>query len=368
MELPDRIKDHKLKPLTRFHRPDFSPYRNSYEMDYVLGSADPRNEEQWYLGVININTKYLFMVPMELGKTGSLARTEAAIRKIDEEIIRMTNGTGMIHYIRGDGDKAFGTVVKYTTEEDFDAGGVIDKLTRRVVNKRATRGRDLNNLDILLGNQLHVQNNFTSWLENAHKGEGIELFLDSSPYTNKVRVIDRAIRTIRDMVGENQELLSNPDIMAHVVAKYNRTPHTAFISRFAPKGGRGGTGAFSPLQVQLNPDLEEYFIRENMERLKEVRQLQYEAGFFNYKPGNILLIHLDKSKTQESFDKKRRAFNELAVFIEYQNGNVLCRRLTRDEYNKIIPYRQQVLIPIYYTKYLAPSVQEIPRRFQQLVF
>jgi hypothetical protein len=162
------------------------------------------------------------------------------------------------------------------------------------------------------------------------------------------------------MVEENQSLLADPAFMNRVVEIYNTRPHAAFDHKF------------SPLQVQRNPDLEEYYIRENMERLREVKEMQREAGFLNYKPGNVLLIHLDKSKTRDMFDKKRRAFNEVAIFVGYQNGNVVCDRLTRYQ-GRIVrkPHdytaKGRVMIPIYYTKLVAPNLDQLQERFKQLI-
>jgi hypothetical protein len=146
------------------------------------------------------------------------------------------------------------------------------------------------------------------------------------------------------------------------VVAYNNTLHSAFDHQF------------TPLQAQTNPDIEEYYIRENMSRLNEVKELHRDAGFFNYKPGNVLLVHIDKSKTDSKFDKKRRAFNEVAIFTQYVNGNVMCDRLTRDEARKIVKLPQdgrskgRVVIPIYYTKYVAPSLAELDKRFYALIF
>jgi hypothetical protein len=377
------VRDFKLKPLTRFHRPDFSPYRNTFEIDYLISGLDPEGRQRWYLGLININTKYLIMKPSPPDTHGALARTLEAVQEAKEEIERTAPGA-TIHYIRADGDKAFGTakprldfgrIVVRTDNEDHQGLDAVPMMPMGEVEQapappqqqglwsylaslpgpiRIDRRRARPTVE--LGNQEFTANIFTRWLKSA----GIEMFLDSSPFTNKVRVIDRAIRTIRDMVEENQSLLFDPDFMNQVVDIYNTRPHSAFDHKF------------SPLQVQRNPDLEEYYIRENMERLQEVKEMQREAGFLNYKPGNVLLIHLDKSKTRDMFDKKRRAFNEVAIFVGYQNGNVVCDRLTRHE-GRIVRKPQnytakgRVMIPIYYTKLVAPNIEQLGERFKQLI-
>jgi hypothetical protein len=42
----------------------------------------------------------------------------------------------------------------------------------------------------------------------------------------------------------------------------------------------------------------------NSFRLENINERQEEAGLRNYKPGNILLIHLDFVKTENKFTKK----------------------------------------------------------------
>jgi hypothetical protein len=53
--------------------------------------------------------------------------------------------------------------------------------------------------------------------------EGITLYLNSSPFLNKNRVVDRVIRTIRDKIGVRSNLWIdiNP-------------PHSAFYHMFTP--------------------------------------------------------------------------------------------------------------------------------------
>jgi hypothetical protein len=120
----------------------------------------------------------------------------------------------------------------------------------------------------------------------------IELFLSHSKYTNKNCIVDRVIRTIRDKIGENPELFYKPEIIARAVEEYNNTPHSAFNNEFTPK------------EVQMHKDLEEYYIIENLKRLDEVKQLQNIEGLFFYKPDDILLIHIDNAKNTERLNKR----------------------------------------------------------------
>jgi hypothetical protein len=142
--------------------------------------------------------------------------------------------------------------------------------------------------------------------------------------------------------------------VASAVNYYNNKPHAAFDYQF------------TPTEVQSSPGLEEHFIRKNKYKLEEIRQLQDEAGFYSYYPGNILLIHLDESK-KNPFADKRRIFNKLASFIRYQNGNVVCFLLLKDEEMRLGRFRREIEIPIYNTKFLAFSQNQIPKKYLALI-
>jgi hypothetical protein len=342
MSLPPKVKDYKLKPLQRFYRPYFSPFPNSYEIDYVHGGRFATINEktsklkiiiQYYLACININTKYLFMVPFSfsIDKRFNLMTTLNAVQQIKAKIEHDTPGA-TIQNIRGDADKTFGTIVQTEEEQLFD--GLAEEHY------------------VELGHKIYVANPFTTWLRDAK----IDLFLTSSPYTNKSRVVDRAIRTIRDRLGENPNALVNPELVAKAVEVYNNTVHSAFNDEFTPK------------QVQNNPELEEYYIRQNMRLLKNVKELQREEGYFNYEPGDVLLIHLDESKTEKRMVRKRRVFNKIVVFSHYENGNVYCKRVSNDEDGIVVHNDYPIIIPIYYTRYIAPDINKLPEKYRQLIF
>jgi hypothetical protein len=72
-----------------------------------------------------------------------------------------------------------------------------------------------------------------------------------------------------------------------LVEDYNHTPHNAFY------------GMFTPFQVQFIRDFERYFIKENEYKLEKDKADSRKDQFKNYKPGSILLIHLDLSKNKE---------------------------------------------------------------------
>jgi hypothetical protein len=110
----------------------------------------------------------------------------------------------------------------------------------------------------------------------------------------------------------------------------------------------------TPFQMHSEIKFEWEYIRRNTEKLNDVKKLQFEAGLKKYQKGDRLLVHIDLSKTAESFAKKRRNFDRHATFIEYVHGN--CKvKLDNPIYagisNTGIRYYQDVhILPIFYTK------------------
>jgi hypothetical protein len=324
-----KIRDYKLQPLTKFERPYFSPNGNTYEMDWILsGSKEPFRE---YLFIININTRYLFVEPSDLNESEKTAFVAAAVKKFNDSL----PPGHKISNIRADGASTFGYIPGKPKRSPTDTPG--NKKSKQEVLLRYLR-----------------DNNIT-------------LFNFPSHYTNKCRIVDRAARTIRDIVGAPERFLAHR-IVLKAVEQYNNTPHAAFNYEY------------TPAEVQANHELEQVFIRENQYRLDAVNKLQHAAGLFNYKPGDILLIHLDTSKDETAMQKKRRVFNRLAEFVTYEYGNVKCQLLYTlhpdyENYDReddedvedeqIFSTYPPIVIPIYYTKYLAANRQAIPQAYRK---
>jgi hypothetical protein len=293
-------------------------------MDWILsGSKEPFRE---YLFIININTRYLFVEPSDLNASEKTAFVAAAVKKFNDSL----PPGHKISNIRADGASTFAYVP-----------GIPQPTSNTPGNKKSKR-------EVLL--QYLRDNN-------------IILFNFPSHYTNKCRIVDRAARTIRDIVGTPERFLA-PRIVLKAVEQYNNTPHAAFNYEY------------TPAEVQASHELEQVFIRENQYRLDAANKLQHAAGLFNYKPGDILLIHLDTSKDETAMQKKRRIFNKLAEFVEYEYGNVRCRVLfnwlwdDKDIYadvkdDEIFGAVQSIVIPIYYTKYFAANRHAIPQEYRK---
>jgi hypothetical protein len=141
--------------------------------------------------------------------------------------------------------------------------------------------------------------------------------------------------------------LLNPEFVQHVVDIYNETPHSAYLHKFSPN------------EVQNNLEIEGAYIRYQTERLNEAVMRQEESGLLSYKPGNVLIVYIPKDKTEAKFDKRRRNFSDLAVFINYKHGNVVCELMDQLLFKNPI-----IELPIYYTKYLCEDIYSIPANYK----
>ncbi|KAA6394934.1 MAG: hypothetical protein EZS28_009540 [Streblomastix strix] len=176
-------------------------------------------------------------------------------------------------------------------------------------------------------------------LKEFYQENKIKTFFTDSKFTNHNSVVDSVIRTIRNAFGNDSDKFADNDLMQEMVNMYNETPHSAYENKFTPQ------------QANDNHDIEGIFIRQSQNKLYEIKQQQQKLGLLSFVPGNILMIHLDYSKTGHQFKKQRRNFNELAEFQRYSNGNVVAKLLK--------PYSDVNIIelPVQYCKLVASSSQ-----------
>ena len=175
--------------------------------------------------------------------------------------------------------------------------------------------------------------------------EGITLISSGSPHTNHVRIIDRVMKTFRDALGVDVDnnIMDNFSLIKKLRNYYNHTPHKAL--RMYKK-------TYTPHDLQHNVDLEWSFIRLKISELQDVRQNLQQRGLLSFKPGNILQCALSSRKAGDIFDKKRRAFDKLAMFLEYRNGNAVIRIL--------YPLTDRVIdVPLYRCNFVCNSFDEL---------
>ncbi|KAA6353261.1 MAG: hypothetical protein EZS28_051212, partial [Streblomastix strix] len=164
-----QIKDAKVKPLNKLQRPYFSPKLGSQEIDLVFGVNPVTRRRQHYLFAININTKYLVVIPLIVDEKNAIYIL-AALKKLINQVY--------VNNIRGDGETGFkANIIRQFCED----------------NK-------------------------------------ISLYFTGSPYTQHNRVVDSVIRTIRNGFGYDLLGFATPSQMQQMVEIYNKTSHLAFMN------------------------------------------------------------------------------------------------------------------------------------------
>jgi hypothetical protein len=164
---------------------------------------------------------------------------------------------------------------------------------------------------------------------------------NSEKFTYHGKILDRCVRTIRDAIGYN-DLLDRTQI-EEIVRYYNYTYHKAIDC--------------APVEMMNHPEWEWQYIRWCHEKLMHILSQYHNRGLTNYTQGNILLLHLDYSRTSQKFEKRRRHWNKVAIFIRYVRGNVEAVGIFAGRYG---PEAKKVIVPIYYTRKVSNDIDELP--------
>ena len=221
-----------------------------------------------YLVMININTRKLWVIQTNFTKPTedelqnlSNEELKKKIRegmKSSESIINAMNQLikqGMkIKYIRGDGESAF--------------------------NSQLTKGFYERNNIIPCFNVPRIKTTFPSFMNdyNMVKKQKTE------PNHSSLAIIDRVIRTLREMAYNMQIRLITPDIMHQLVYLYNNSPHST-LSKYAGQ-------LVSPNDVDNDPELEDFITR----RIKQENYtIMNSPGFDLSKGSNVDIYNVDSS-------------------------------------------------------------------------
>jgi hypothetical protein len=145
--------------------------------------------------------------------------------------------------------------------------------------------------------------------------QGIETNFIKADYLNHIRMVDNVIKTLRNMFNGDVSRMVDPEEMQNANKYLNNSINC--------------NTQLTPTEMEKYPQLKETWIRRSRVNNNIVKEIQEERGLFNYKLGDILFICLDKNKTKNKFDQKRRNFEYLASFLDYVNGNVAVNHLSK---------------------------------------
>lgn len=302
-------------------RPYFSQEPGCWEIDHCF---DMIEEGDSWMFCINVNTRYLVVYPIP--ETG----------KDVYESLKDLSKRFPVKSIRGDGSVKY-CPLKYQNRV----------MTPDMLRREYEQGK-FDDPEILKKNPDPDDIKWVRSLMRWYTNEGITIYFNSSPFTLHNKIVDVVIKTIRNAIGYRR---MKPHHMDQLVNYYNNTVHKSI----------GCTPAF----MQEHLDVEYQYIRWCNNRLNEILANQYRLGYLDYQPGNILMVHIDKGKTSEKHNKRRRFFDKLGVFVTYDHGNVVVDmlvngvRVSGRSHEKI-----RIIVPIYHTKYVCKNIKELPKEYR----
>ena len=271
--------------------------RNTYLIDLMF------EQKFVYLVAININTRYLFVElmnkvinPNKNAYGNKNTKTTAKYIRCLENM--MINGMS-VNYLSGDSEKCF-------TSND------------------AQNFYFANNITFIPVERLNKTQN--AFRVNQHTTPNPKL--RTSPNHNSLGIIDRVIRTIRDMAYHMEVNVITPQIMHDIVLQYNSAPHQT-LSYYAGFD-------VSPKMVNDDAELENYIVRKICQENYNIKS-QYG---FDLAKGTKVKIYNEKDPMI-----KRRSLIQPGDFEvdAFTNG---MYRIKNTNNNKIIMLPRTKIAPI----------------------
>lgn len=156
------------------------------------------------------------------------------------------------------------------------------------------------------------------------KQNNFKIYSSNESYLNRVKIVDRFIRTLRDNLFKVEDIIDKrygyDIVLQELVSIYNNTFHSAINMK----------------PSEMTYDKEYKYIEEMKTFNNAQKYKQQKSGLYNFKPGDKIKIYL---KTNSVFEKRRGNYIHDAVFMEYKHGNAVVN------YNG-----SNIEIPIYWLK------------------
>mgnify|MGYP001152810671 CR=1 FL=1 len=241
------------------------------------------NDKLCYLIAINVNTKYLFAELMNnvlfngndtdtsnIQRFSKASKTAETFVKTLDRLIK----SGMnVKYLSGDGESAF----------DSKSANVY-YITHGISFKPVPR--------IQMGH-------YPDFMKREQKQ------VKTDPMHGSLGIIDRVIRTIRDIAYNLQVSTITPDVMKEIVNQYNNAPHKT-LSKYAGFD-------VSPKMVQFDQDLEEFIVR----RICQENYIIMNRPGFRLKPNTQVKLYNEHDSLM-----KRRSIIKPGThhIVNFKNG------------------------------------------------
>ena len=186
----------------------------------------------------------------------------------------------------------------------------------------------------LFGHEVRSIRSDADWayINVMNRIKDVDHYYDSNKFTNRNRIVDRVMRTMRDLVDNlypNEPAVwngLNDNIIQMVVNYYNNHVHKSI--------------GMTPLEMHTNRSAEWEYIRKKTNELNEVKQIISA----NIQPGDIVQVAIDATKTKDGFTKRRRQFNSQGIFLGYKHGNALVK-ITSTPFPTL--WNKEIVLPLY---------------------
>ena len=228
--------------------------RHSFIIDLMF-----ENNVICYLVAVNINTRKLFVEPTNISEddvSNKMKSTTAYLNAL-KKIMKKTT----IKYIRADGEKAFDSI---NSRKFYANNGIEFQTVSRQMSK------------------------YPDFMQKLNMVKAIT----SEPSHSSLGIIDRVIRTIRDLAFNLKIGLIEPNAMEYIVNLYNNAPHNT-LSKYAGM-------PITPNDVDNDEELERFIVRQlHQKNYNTATKLGYDIF-----PGTYVKVYNERS----SMAKRRNEF------------------------------------------------------------
>ena len=222
-----------------------------------------------YIIAININTRYLYaeLLNYRVGQNAYSHRSLRSKQSVLKAFKKMQDRGLKANYLSGDAEKAFLSLAN--DEEIKEVAGI-----KWIPVKR-----------LLMGH-------YPYFMPNMRKRQ------KKDPMHNSLGIIDRVIRTLRDMAYNIKVDVITPDVMNELVKQYNNAPHRT-LSQLAGY-------SVSPIDVQKNKNLEKFIVRRICQNNYNVKN---QPGF-ELQPNQEVYVYNEKDTLM-----KRRSITQPGNYV-----------------------------------------------------
>ena len=198
----------------------------------------------------------------------------------------------IVKYLKGDGEKAF---ISIDAKKFYNNHGIEFETVSRQITK------------------------YPEFMKDLHMVKSIK----SEPTHSSLGIIDRVIRTIRDIAYNLEVKEISPNVMVYIVNLYNNTPHKT-LSKYAGI-------KVSPNDVDNNPALEEFIVRKIHQ---ENYDIMHREGY-NLYPGEQVVVY----NVPSSMAKRRSVIEPGNWKVKEYLGNMFEIENEKGETQKVSRYK-----------------------------